>query len=92
MIIAAAVAVAGLVTFDLTAIASFEKEYRLRLWEKCRFDGDSAFMDGDFKNARKKYLQAVEHSTHLENNSFRQGVSLANLASACAGEGRSRKR
>ncbi|MBA3994369.1 MAG: hypothetical protein C0469_12645 [Cyanobacteria bacterium DS2.3.42] len=87
VIIAATVAVAGLVTFDLSAIANFEKEYRLRLWEKCRFDGDSAFVDGDFKNARKKYLQAVEHATHLEKNSFRQGVSLANLASACAGEG-----
>ncbi len=87
VILAATIAVAGLVTFDLNAICSFEKEYRLRLWEKCRFDGDSAYIDGDYQNARRKYQEAVDHAAHLEKNSFRQGVSLANLASACAGGG-----
>ncbi len=87
VIFAATLAVAGLVTFDLNGICNFEKEYRLRLWEKCRFDGDSAYIDADFKNARRKYQEAVDHAQHLEKNSFRQGVSLANLASACAGDG-----
>lgn len=87
VIIAATMVVAGLVTFDLNAICNFEKEYRLRLWEKCRFDGDFAYIDGDYQNARRKYQEAVDHAAHLEKNSFRQGVSLANLASACAGGG-----
>ncbi|MCC7527907.1 MAG: tetratricopeptide repeat protein [Candidatus Melainabacteria bacterium] len=87
VIFAATMAVAGLLTFDLSAIRGFEKEYRLRLWEKCRFDGDCAYIGGDYQNARLKYQEAVDHAAHLEKNSFRQGVSLANLASACAGGG-----
>lgn len=73
-------------------VSSFERACRLRLWEKCRFDGDSAFMrakrpggtDNDFETARRKYEEAWKHAGHLEVNSFRRGVSLANVASVDA--------
>lgn len=75
-------AIGALLYCVYSGVHAFETECRLRLWEKCRFDGNSAFYDQDYRQALEKYQEALGYSRRLEKNSFRIGVSLAHVASA----------
>ncbi len=63
--------------------AIWNRDYRLRFWEKNRLAAETAYLKRDFKSAREFGYAAVHEAEDLGSNDFRLGVSLAALGDAC---------
>lgn len=61
---------------------SWNRDYRLRYWEKYRVAGESAYFKRNYKRAAELFKDAVSEAESLGANDFRLGVSLAELADA----------
>lgn len=61
---------------------SWNRDYRLRYWEKYRVAGESAYFKRDYKRAAELFKDAVFEAESLGSNDFRLGVSLSQLADA----------
>lgn len=72
------------ITLLLTGCAgqSWNRDYKLRYWEKYRTAGESALFKKEYKKAVAYFEQAVAEARALGATDFRLGVTLAELAQA----------
>lgn len=61
----------------------WNRDYRLRFWEKYRIAAETAYLKKDYQHAHQYSVQAVKEAEDLGARDFRLGVSLAALGDAC---------
>lgn len=81
-LVASAVAVVCAAVLSSCGGQSWNRDYRLRYWEKYRVAGESAYFKRNYKRAAELFRDAVFEAESLGANDFRLGVSLAELADA----------
>ncbi len=78
-------AIGLLICLGLTScsVNNFDREYRLRFWEKCRIGAMQSLKKHQYKSARNLAEEAVSQAEGFGESDFRLGVSYTVLGDVC---------